>query len=486
MESTTTDRINQDYLLVSEIQPNGTLTSKRMAIAHLHSDTEVELAAMVENPNRTLLDVQDRFFKDVFSQKYHHICLLHEYHSSYINGVHFPKAMSYDEYCSTIDEKRRALELGYTEKKEDIDSEEVESELEKYKTFLKKQFVQTASRYIVAEDYMYTYERAIALPNLKAISTERIGWSTFEHSIGDDIVITIQTNFGYGNSAYFRANMRYKGIDILPYADVVRYPIARMQDLTRATRSYDAVRKNWHLAMDFIVGTSNLAVSDEEKFLSVWIKNEVDEMMSRLRAIKSNPDAVVNYYKESVEKPTPYLALRNFTKKEVEHYYTNHKEMPVALKCAKFSGALMFLENLQAIAKVFGYVDNALQELKELALSVIPEIDGLLNTVNLDVARLETEHAEAEKALAEVELLLEPVEEELKLIIAKPENQNRESWKIRNDFFKNNPEYRKLRDDRDEKGNKVRKLYSQLFQRSNFRDSIEEQKELILTQTAKI
>ena len=333
---------------------------------------------------------------------------------------------------------------------------------------------------------MSTYERAITLPNLKAISTERIGWSTFEHAIGDDIVITIQTNFGYGSSAYFRANMRYKGIDILPYADVVRYPIARMQDLTRATRSYDAVRQNWHLAMDFIVDTSNLAVSDEEKFLSVWIKNEVDEMMARLRAIKSNPDAVVKHYEASAGEPTPYLALRNFTKKEVEHYFANHSEMPVALKCAKFSGALMFLENLQAIAKVFVYVEIAINELKELALSIMPEIDGVLHVVNLDVARLETEHADAEKALAEAELLMEPIEEELKLLIAKPENQNRESWMVRNDFFRKNHEYQKLRDGRDEKGKKVGKLYSQLFQRRNFRDSLEEQKELILTQTAKI
>lgn len=160
--------------------------------------------------------------------------------------------------------------------------------------------------------------------------------------------------------------------------------------------------------------------------------------------------------------------------------------MPVALKCAKFSGALMFLENLQAIAKVFGYVDVAIKELKELALSIMPEIDGLLHVVNLDVSRLETEHADAEKELAEAELLMEPIEEELKLVIAKPENKNREPWTVRNEFFNNNPEHRKLRDDRDEKGNKVRKLHSQLFQRRNFRDSLEEQKELILTQTAKI
>lgn len=119
-----------------------------------------------------------------------------------------------------------------------------------------------------------------------------------------------------------------------------------------------------------------VATEDEEQYLSKWVKNEVDEMISRLRVIKSDPDTVVNYYKSNIGKDTPYLAVHNFYKTNVERYMATHHEMPSIIKCEKTSGALMFLDNLQSIAKVFGYVDSTLKELKALALSIIPEIDA--------------------------------------------------------------------------------------------------------------
>ena len=47
-------------------------------------------------------------------------------------------------------------------------------------------------------------------------STDTRGWSDFSYKVTDDVTITLGTNFGFGSAAYFKLNLRYKGINILP------------------------------------------------------------------------------------------------------------------------------------------------------------------------------------------------------------------------------------------------------------------------------
>ena len=99
------------------------------------------------------------------------------------------------------------------------------------------------------------------------LSTEDIGWTSYEYKANEDVVIFIHTNFGYGNSSYFFLNMRYKGIDILPYTSIVHYYKANIVDLCRHTRQYSMKRDSWNVAFNLVVEAANMAKNNPEKLL---------------------------------------------------------------------------------------------------------------------------------------------------------------------------------------------------------------------------
>lgn len=481
------ERINIDKLLITELSNDGTLVRRDILIPHPHASTLSKLQDMSENPNRTLLEMQDVFKQDVYSRNEHNVCLIHEYDEAYVHATSYPTLISYHEYNDKISEQRRNLEHSKDNHGRQLSRKQIEERLEAYIQSLKIEFLANAERYILAEDYMSIYRQTVTLDALKIISEEKIGWSHYEHQPNHDTSFKICTNYGYGRSAYFRVSMSYKGVEILPYSHVVTYAIAKMEDLVRATRNYSALRENWPLAMDFMIETSNLALQNEEEFLKIWLKNEVDEMMSGLRKICSNPELMMAHYKKFVDKSTPYLAVRNFTKREVEEYKVRKEELNVSLKATKISGALMFLDNLQSIASVFGYVDNALLDLKNLALSIIPEITRLLSSLKMELKALKKE-LDAEKIkLMSLEKRLVPY---TRLLEKKYIEQGVISYdmksKIERQFRSENKVFDKLKNEISVQQSSVWKKEAFLSARESFLDNLMGQKEMILSQTQKI
>ena len=43
-------------------------------------------------------------------------------------------------------------------------------------------------------------------------SSEAIGWTYYSYKVNDDFVVSISTNFGYGNSSYFILRLMGKGL----------------------------------------------------------------------------------------------------------------------------------------------------------------------------------------------------------------------------------------------------------------------------------
>lgn len=95
--------INKDYIIITEITPYGLLATREILIKHRHTDTINNLNAMMQNPNKSILDMQDVFFRDSYSGVDHHVCLLKEYNESYIKDAIFPKRMSHTDYKNLID-----------------------------------------------------------------------------------------------------------------------------------------------------------------------------------------------------------------------------------------------------------------------------------------------------------------------------------------------------------------------------------------------
>lgn len=480
-------KINIDKLLVTELSKDGLLVRRDITIHHPHQQTLSELHDMLENPNRTLLEMQDRFRQDVFSKDEHNICLLHQYCEAYVHAVTYPEFISYIDYKRMISDKR--ADLAHTRNKYGKlpSPEQVDEWMAAYEKSLKQDFLDVAERYVYAEDYMSLYRETVLLDSLKIISEEKIGWSVFQHQPNKDTSFRISTNYGYGRSAYFRVNMCYKGVDILPYSHIVTYAIAKMEDLVRATRNYSAYRENWPMAMDFMIETSNLAKQNEEEFLKVWLKNEVDEMMSGLRKVCSNPESIMSTYERVAGERTPYLAVRNFTKDEVDVYKARKDEMNVSLKATKMSGALMFLDNLQKIASVFGYVDNALIELKELATSIIPEINQLISSLKLELKRLKKEIEAETFRLKKIEKELAPFTRALeKLYKEQDATSYSEKQKIELKYKEDHKQYKKLTEELSEQRQTLWKKEDFYQSRENFMENLSRQRDIIKSQAQKI
>ena len=481
------ERINIDKLLITELSNDGTLVRRDILIPHPHTSTLSKLQDMSANPNRSLLEMQDVFKQDVYSQDEHNVCLVHEYNEAYVHPASYPKLMSYSEYNDIVSEHRRNLEHSKDKNGRKLSREQIEERLVTYILSLKREFLAQAERYILAEDYISIYRQTVTLDALKIISEEKIGWSVYEHQPNPDTSFKIRTNYGYGSSAYFRVSMCYKGVEILPYSHVVTYAIAKMEDLVRATRNYSALRENWPLAMDFMIETSNMALQNEEEFLKVWLKNEIDEMMSGLRRICSNPESMIARYEENIGKKTPYLAVRNFTEDEVKHYKARKDEMNVSLKSSKMYGALMFLDNLQSIARVFGYVDDALVELKNLALSIIPEITRLVSSLNMELSKLKKELGAEKFKLKSLEKQLIPYTRLLeRMYIEQVATSYEIKSKIEREFRIENKAFNKLKNDISEQQRSVWKKEAFFSARESFRDNLVSQKEMILLQVQKI
>ncbi len=479
-------KINEDYLLITELSEDGLLFNQEVKIHHHNARILSKLETMLQNPNRNVLEMQDAFNTGVFSNKTHNICLFNQYNEAYVEEAKFPEMLTLTEYkkCISDEELREKFQFG----KEAVllQTEEVKDAMQSFLQSLKSDFFKVAKRYIAAEDYIKACNTITTLKDLKILSTESIGWSTFEHRVGSDITFKIHTNFGYGRSAYFRMTMTYKGVDILPYSHVVTYPFANMQDLVRATRSYRPVRENWPLAMDFIVYTANLAQKDEEEFLKVWLKNEVEEMMAGLRIICADPETMIKKYENSTGKETNYLAVRNFTAVDVQKFLACPSEMETSLKSTKMSGALMFLDNLQSIAHVFGYIDKALYEMKDLALSIIPEIEVLEKRLIDQIHHLEKDLKVARNMLKVIERNLAPLQKKLDKIIEDSNKGLITIEGIKRDFLLKHPQYMKLSKTLRKQQEIVWELEKKLRGRKRFYDTLTDQHETILTQTSRI
>lgn len=480
-------KINIDKLLVTELSKDALLVRRDIDIPHPHAHTLSKLNGMLENSNRSLLEMQDLFKQDSFSKDEHNVCLLHEYDEAYVHAIKYPEFISYSEYHRMISEKREKLSKSRDNHGRLPSPEKIEEWMEAYKKSLKQEFMDTVERYVYAEDYISLYRQTVLLDSLKIISEEKIGWSIYEHRPNMDTSFRISTNYGYGRSAYFRVSMCYKGVDILPYSHVVTYAIAKMEDLVRATRNYSAHRENWPIAMDFMIETSNLAKQNEDEFLRVWLKNEVDEMMRGLRKICGNPELIMRSYEKNAGKATPYLAVRNFTEDEVKHYKVCKEEMNVSLKATKMSGALMFLDNLQRIASVFGYVDDALCELKSLALSIIPEVSQLISALKIELKNLQRELDSEKyklKTLLKKEAVYVPILE--KKYLEKDAASYEAKKMIEMQFRKENKEYDEIKRAISNMQASIWKKEAFFTARKNFRDNLSQQKERIISQAQKI
>ena len=385
--------VNEKYVLALVENSGATLSVRRMDIPS--SEVPIaELEAMVDNPNRTIYDMSSYFYS-VFSPKIKAFafCYPSEYNDSYIDKRSVPEEVSYADYVKGIKE----IETTFTAKhrfcketkealKLKLDKEIKESDYSAKKKYLKK-----ASIYIKCLRLNETVKKIREYDKIKLYSRDIVGYSTYTHTINDDITVELRTNFGYGSAAYFNLAVKYKDIVILPYSYLVLYYYANMKSLMACTRAYRPLRDSWESSIDFIADFVNQSIVDPRKFIGEYVIKEVEEMMKGLRAIMDNPAEVQNRIKDSTSSEIRLSVIRPFNKDEFVMMETMADELTTMFKSEKITGALLFVESLRQLQEVCGDMSALIDEILSMNKEVKPEILPVLNSVRSKIETFKRE-----------------------------------------------------------------------------------------------
>lgn len=144
-------------------------------------------------------------------------------------------------------------------------------------------------------------------------------------------------------------------------------------------------------ALNFAVETANLAKHDPDKFVEVWIVNELKQMMEGLRIIFASNDGNIKKFLELKNEKSimSYNLVRNFHNGDKNEYKILPREKSIAFKAEKIIGTLHFLDNLKKLTELTDYVNTCIDEIISMNQKLIPEISQTIESVNKDIYHLQ-------------------------------------------------------------------------------------------------
>lgn len=470
-------QINMDYIGAVK-EHDGEYKFERIPILK-SLEIKGQLQAMRESPNRTLLDMQEAFAMKFKTDKQgYKCCLPYSYDDSYINWVFYPQIKSYNAYQA--DKQERIAKITETVNRGSFTSEsEKEQKIKEltaqYERQLKDEFWYAALRYIETIDFTATWEHVGAMDAVKMSSHEVIGWKTMEHQINKDLTIKVLTNFGYGTSSYFFLNVCYKGIDLLPYAQTVNYYYADMQDIIAHTRSYRADRGSWQIALDFVADLSNQTRVGLERFAYEWIRNEITEMITGLKNIKQDSKKMLTGIADNRRVNLGNLiSVRSMSDQEAAKFKGYPKELALLFKVEKISNALSLLKKLEQAAVIYPDAIQAIQTIKELNQSIVPEIYQSMEIINRQIDSLQKKLRPIDVALASAYVQKKELDEPANAAYAKLRERNPDlKWDtFKTEYNKKHPELMVLENTIKQLAEDRQKLKTEISDRQEFLDRL--------------
>ena len=423
--------VNEKYVLTLVENSDATLSVRKILIPNSEASI-AELYDMVKNPDRTLYDMSSYFYSIFPTEiKAFSFCYPSEYDSSFIVPRSVPARIS-SKYRKKQSEKER---------------------------YFKKAFI-----YIRCLRLSETINKIQQHNEIKLYSRDNVGFSTFTHTINENITVQLKTNFGYGSAAYFNLAVKYKDIAILPYSYLVHYYYANMKSLMACTRAYRPMRESWDLSINFIANFVNQSLVDTEKFLGEYVRKEIQEMMKGLRSIMVSPKEVLNKIKNSTAPGIRFSVIRPFNKNEFLMMETMPDELTTLFKAEKITGALLFINSLIQVQDVCGDMSELIDEILLMNKNVKPEIPPVLNNVRsmIDAFKKEVDNIEQQIKVKEHRKLY--FDKRIKRIQAKMTFEQ----KIAHDktFREKNPLYVKLEEEINELSQKMFDLQNKIFRRA--------------------
>jgi hypothetical protein len=251
-----------------------------------------------------------------------------------------------------------------------------------------------------------------------------------------------------------------------------------MSQFGQYTRQYRARHESWPISFNFVVETANLAFKDSEEFVKTWIKNELNEMMEGFRKLKTDAKGVISSFANNSNKMAEnYISVRNMQGTDQIKFKVYPDEMSVAYKAYKISGALRLLDNLKELAEIYDFVSDAIKELKDINLSLLPEIEETLKGIIASINTLETKIAKLEEEEATLNNQIDPYEESLNKLLEKANIL--QHFAIKSQFKQMNPKYVELINRRQSVREDINRNKRTIYEREQFKDSLEQSEQLI-------
>lgn len=395
-------KINKDFIGVVALTPQGLPEYRQIPIENKFGTQMEELTIMHNNGNRTILDLQDffqRFMPAESSNRYFDFCYPYCYSSSYISGIKYPDILSFHDYNEKLNESKRSALISFLSEKDKKEEEltamekaeladKIDNAVKNAQQWMKNDFMGKASRYVAALQYHLTLENIKSAVDInKMYSTENIGWTNFDYPISDDVRFEMKSNFGFGRSAYHFINLTYKGIPILPYSALVKYYFVGMGEFFRYTRQYTPIRDNWEMALGFVADTAKLAIENETAFIEKWIGNEIKEMIDGLKLIAKQPKQTLEKMLNTRHQNNNLMYVRDASSYEMNDFKAFPEEISTIFMARKVTAALDLLEKLQTLAQAYPLAEDAMEQIKQLNLQILPEIENRIVSIGQDIEK---------------------------------------------------------------------------------------------------
>ena len=319
----------------------------------LNNNQLVELKEMSENENRSVLELIDYIENSNLNDltKSFNFC---KSLGGAFQSCSWIQKISYSEYHKLLDE----YELKIREAETQEDKDKVKERKQDFIRSKRESFYKQIESHVIPYLLECKYAKLEKDDSILAFSHRRIGWSKPEFYLSDDLSVIYKTNFGYGSSSYFYTHIKYKGIDILPYSDWIRYQYVQKEEIIRYTRRHLLVNNEWIKTMGFTAEMYNSSVQDPSSFVENWIINEVDEMVKGL-------ERILNENKN-------YQVLNSYFHKSEPIYLMGRKL--VRFKGEKISGALIFLGKLKELQSIYNEIELYIERIMKCNMDIYPKL----------------------------------------------------------------------------------------------------------------
>jgi hypothetical protein len=126
------------------------------------------------------------------------------------------------------------------------------------------------------------YGKCLENKKVLTYSHRKVGWSAPKYFLNENFSIELKTNFGFGRVSYFYTKIKYKGLDIVPFADWVDYQYAEIYEIVRYSSTHKLENESWYDAMQYVATACNISTNDENLFVQKYIVAQCETMVEGL------------------------------------------------------------------------------------------------------------------------------------------------------------------------------------------------------------